>query len=457
MAETGIQKAFETPGVFWLPGGEAKLSGHLKYAPESGLHLALVGKFSSIPFQNYPVIHGALDNEFCTLFNSNISHVSSGVIHQTGFDSRLALIGDHVPSIDAPMFDGLKIRFHGLDEWVNYRAFAPAISEPKSFGPPTRFDLLTQVPIVTTSKELGGSVSLIGMPSGRYWHRRIDWEYHNYFEVNFDKPVNVTKLIDVAFELQHFLALLTWNRSPIEYFSAFRSVSTAESQSGKKRSGLYGHWSVSAPNQRSSGPFLTTLADISEELPKMADSWFKSLSGIKTARNLFTSILKSEGQYLEFTFLALMQIAEALHRSLDSKSYMQPDDYEAVKKSLIEAIPKNIEADHRTSLESRIKYGNELSLRTRLKALFLRIPEILQQQITKDRKTFVSKVVDARNVLTHPNTDPKAPKPGSDELLEFSQGMKLLLTILFFNEMGLSFEKITAIAKTPHWELSLSD
>jgi hypothetical protein len=433
MAETGAQKAFEAAGVFWLPGSEIRLSGHLKFTADGELRLTLVGKFGTGLFGDYSVIHGALDDELCTLFNCITSQVKSGVIHQLAFAPNLVVIGEHLASLDECRFNGLKIRFQGLNDWVNFGAFAMTHSNAQNFAAPMRIDFSAQKPMITTLHGLCCTVSLGGQSVGSYSHRKTNWEYHNYFEVNFEKPIDVQKLIEVAFDLQHFFALLTWSRSAIKYFSAYRSVPITDSHSGKKQSGIYGHWPVGADNLQSSDIFLTTLNDVSDEFSDLIGSWFKASPGIKTTRKLFTSIIKSEGQYLEFTFLALMQVSEALHRSLDSRSYMKPQDYEPVKNALKMAIPTIVGADHRASLESRIRYGNELSLRTRLKELFLKLPATLVQLVTNDWKSFISRVVDARNALTHPNTDPKTQKLKDQALFDFSQSMKLLLTILLLN------------------------
>ncbi|MDN5873075.1 MAG: hypothetical protein L0H29_01670, partial [Sinobacteraceae bacterium] len=50
-------------------------------------------------------------------------------------------------------------------------------------------------------------------------------------------------------------------------------------------------------------------------------------------------------------------------------TYMSPEDYEAVRHALATAIPSSVGADHREALKSRIKYGNELSLRKRINGL----------------------------------------------------------------------------------------
>lgn len=382
MAEKGIQKAFETPGFFWLPEKrEQALTGQLKHTPEEGPQITLLGSFDSSLISNFPIVHGVLDNSPCTLFNcgQSSSRSSYGGLNQAVFEADLLLVGDHVASLDEAVFGGAKIRFEGLDEWTNFSAVKIGASDGDVVKGPSRFDLITQTPITVNSDEQGGTITLCGQHSGHFGHRQIDWEYHSSFDVSSNKLASIHSLSQTFFELQHVFALLTWHRSPISYLSVFRPVENDPmNPSGKKWSGLYGHWSVGSLKDKSSTRLLTYLPHVLSDLPPIISSWFRSPPAIKASRHLFTSIIRSQRQYLQFTFLALMQTVEALHRSLDSKTYMPPVDYEAVRRNLVASIPGNVGADHRTSLESRIKYGNELSLRTRFKELFLRLPHNLR-------------------------------------------------------------------------------
>jgi hypothetical protein len=461
MAETGIQKSFESPGVFWLPEKpDQTIAGKLSHTSDDGPRVSLVGGFGLSLITSFPVVHGVLDNAPCTLFNCK--HASSkdrhGGLRQTVLEADLLLVGEHVASLDEPVFTGSITRFGGLDEWVNFGAIKIGAPEGDTVTTPSRFDLVTQPPIVVKSEEMGGTVTLCGNYSGSFGHRKIDWDYHSYFEVEFDKPASIRALLQCVFELQHVFALLTWTSSPVSYWSALRLVAKdAMNPHGKRWSGLYGCWAVTSQEDKTSSHFLTYLADVFDDLPQIIASWFKSPPPIKTARQLFTTIVRSEGQYLSFMFLALMQTVEALHRSLDSKYYMSAAEYEKVRQTLVAAIPGNVEADHRASLESRIKYGYELSLRTRFKELFLRLPDKLRFHISKDWKTFVGQAVDMRNALVHPNTDGNLIQPDPIQMWQVSQRIKLLLTITLLNELGFSFDKIEKVATNVLWSSLIWD
>ena len=461
MAETGIQKSFESPGVFWLPEKpDQKVTGQLSFTLDDGPQVSLVGGFALSFIRSFPVVHGVLDNAPCTLFNCR--HTSSkssyGGLQQTVLKADLLLVGEHVASLDEPIFTGSNVRFGGLDEWVSFSAFKISLPETDYVKTPSRFDLITQTPIIVRSNEIGGTVKLCGHYNGSFGHRKIDWEHHSFIEIEFDKPVSIHFLHKSVFELQNLFSLLTWTGVPVSYYSALRLVAKDQMNiTGKSLSGLYGRWTIPSQGDKISSHLLTNLADVFDDFPQIVASWFQSSSAIKTSRNLLTSIVRSEGQYLQFMFLALMQTVEATHRSFDSKSYMSEADSKMVCQILKAAIPNNVSEDHRASLKSRIKFGNELSLRTRLKELFLKIPESLHPHISNDWKVFVGQAVDMRNAQTHPNTDGTAPEPDLTQMWQACQRIKLLLTILFLNELGLSFEKIEKIATNVSWRSFIRD
>ena len=461
MAETGIQKSFESPGVFWLPEKpDQTIAGQLRFSSDDGPQVSLVGGLRPFPINSFPVVHGVLDDAPCTLFNCRqISSKSSyGGLQQIVLEARLLLVGEHIASLDEPVFTGSDVRFGGLDEWVNFSAIKIGAPEAGDVTTPSRFDLISQPQIVAKSEQIGGTVTLCGHHTGLFGHHNIDWEYHSFFEIGFDKPVSIHVLHRSIFELQHLFALMTWTRAPVAYLSALRLVAKDPmNPSGKRWSGLYGHWTITSQEDKTSSQLLTYLADVFDDLPQIVASWFQSSSAIKTSRNLLTSIVQSEGQYLQFKFLALMQTVEATHRSFDSKSYMPEADYQIVCQTLTSAIPKNVSEDHRASLKSRIKFGNELSLRTRFKELFLKVPEKLRPHISKDWTAFVGQAVDMRNAQTHPNTDSTAAEPDLTQMWQACQRIKLLLTIVFLNELGLSFEKIEKIATNVSWRSLIRD
>ena len=115
------------------------------------------------------------------------------------------------------------------------------------------------------------------------------------------------------------------------------------------------------------------------------------------------------------------------------------EDYANVRYVLEKAIPDWVEKDHKKSLKSRIEYGNEFSLRTRLKKIFDKYQENLSEFI-ENKNAFIEKVVDTRNYLTH--YDKKEKAAIGEELDPIIQKLKILLEICLLTELGFSTEEI---------------
>jgi hypothetical protein len=196
---------------------------------------------------------------------------------------------------------------------------------------------------------------------------------------------------------------------------------------------------------------LTEFSDVRKYFPTVLGAWFAGDDRLRNARDLLTALIESEGQFREFEFLALVQIAEALHRIRKPRRYMTEADYESVKSVLNSAIPPSLGDDHRQSLKSRIKYGNELSLRTRLKELCSELPDTLRSVIVSDPAAFTSSVVDGRNYLTHRDEELACRELKPEQLRQTCQALKLLLTIHFMHRLGIPFDGIDQISRDQHW------
>ena len=92
-------------------------------------------------------------------------------------------------------------------------------------------------------------------------------------------------------------------------------------------------------------------------------------------------------------------------------------------------------------MKSRIRYGNEFSLRTRLRGIFEsdKYQEIISEFI-ENKDAFIGAVVDTRNYLTHYEGEEKAAI--GEEIDPFIQKLKILLEICLLTELGFSSEEI---------------
>jgi len=140
----------------------------------------------------------------------------------------------------------------------------------------------------------------------------------------------------------------------------------------------------------------------------------------------------------------MTQAIEAYHRHKFEGKYLSDKDYKPIYNRFKEIIKVlDIEDSFKDALKSKLKYGNEYSLRKRLKDLFVKYRDITQNFI-KDEDNFVNRIVDTRNYLTHYDKKLKNIAEGRD-LYRITQKLKKILQICLLSELGFIKEEIQSM------------
>lgn len=114
---------------------------------------------------------------------------------------------------------------------------------------------------------------------------------------------------------------------------------------------------------------------------------------------------------------------------------------------LVEAIPDHSDPeypDFKISLEGRLRYINEYSLRKRLK-LLIRDTNAVFHYFVDHPNEFINNVVDTRNYLTHYSRTSESTAVRGKALYPLTEKVKILVEIILMRELGFSFEKIDEI------------
>ena len=100
-----------------------------------------------------------------------------------------------------------------------------------------------------------------------------------------------------------------------------------------------------------------------------------------------------------------------------------------------------MESGQKDSWKNKIEYGNEVSLRKRLKDLIRYLNEFdITQKITNgDMEEFNNNVVDLRNYYTHYGHDNK---PNINNVIGLTFDLKLLIELCILNELNFDKEFI---------------
>lgn len=93
----------------------------------------------------------------------------------------------------------------------------------------------------------------------------------------------------------------------------------------------------------------------------------------------------------------------------------------------------------RESLKERLKYGNEFSLRKRLKEVYDKHSDIYDQFI-KNKDNFVELTVNTRNYLIHFDKESNRNIAEGEDLYHLTEKLKNILEIMLLTKLG--FESI---------------
>jgi hypothetical protein len=458
-----LTESFSIDGNWWLPSDtEKKIPGKLTFEGGSELILDLYGAFEnefhpfSVENKTHPSIINGISiegEEFTLLFCHRTNgkwNLTSGY-SQVWYSPRFALAGGCFASLDALKIIECSHGLNFLEEWLGkipFRQSFPTFPNGKiglnvAFEPEDFFT----ISISSIGATIMG-VEYFGIGTSESHLRNLSFDRHTRILITPDQERDFDWFLDVVFGIRDVFFLLTGVIFDITAIT-FRVENPDESSrllvGGEsielslfyvQKTASYGH-NVNARNY----PFLFRKLSI-DELRNIFENWFEKKEALKTAVSLFLGSIRNDFRSFQVRFLTLMQALETYHRSTREGQYLESSGYDSVFASMVGAIPSGIPNDLRASLISRLRYGNEYSLRKRIIRLMEELGEDCRKLITNDYRGFTSKVVDTRNYLTHYSDELKDGMLDGVDLLTACLRLQLLIHVFLLLELGFSEEKI---------------
>jgi hypothetical protein len=188
------------------------------------------------------------------------------------------------------------------------------------------------------------------------------------------------------------------------------------------------------------------------------DAWFTKQSLLENVCDLFFGVVYNNYLYLRFQFLGLVQALETYCRSVQHGQYVSESAYEIIKQALIAAIPATTPQDLRNSLKmGKIEYGNEYSLRKRLRLLLCSLEDNTVRMITDNPGQFSEQVTATRNYYTHYTSTLQSQAFAGAELFRACLRLRVLLTIVLLKEIDLEESLIRQIWENVQNHSQLAD
>jgi hypothetical protein len=434
-SECSLDVPFEKIGTWWLLAQpEQKVRGVLKYST-AGISLALDGSFNSRSTANKDsdeqgqcVLGVTDDNEQFTLFKTYVNY-SVGLAPQR--DTLVALYmlaGEHTEDISTLGIPTAYFTAGNLDKFVDWKPFESKQGEHGdihfTFKTPRTFEFqvesLDSTIGITCCFCQGGfgmninlSVTSLfvmspKMPQGLEWYVSHVWRVCDLLSLLTDEPTKPNSI---------WIKLPGYGFDICVVCPSWRPRYLADSDSPY--------------------PFLFRHENLEDSFPQIVEKWLTMNDTLKMATHLLRDGRHESGGTIETRFLLLCYAIEAFSRGTSGSEYVSESEYNQIYEALIAAIPASVKSDLRASLKKRIEFGNEYSLRKRIRTLLDSLEEETVNLVCRNRSDFVEGVVTSRNYLTHYADGLKSTTLTGSALSCAADKLLMLLRILFLKHVGI--------------------
>lgn len=451
---------FEHKGHWWLPEHpDRRVSGTLTYKSGEDIALELLGSLrepddrrEEQDFNPRFILGINSEGRPCTLFQT---YEIGGGWSSTGVRSQSLLVDyllfeGHFSAISEMQFSSAYVTYTYLEEWLGRLPFKSELLKDgdehswnwkATFMTPPSFQ--ANVPSLHAKiSEFHGHSS-----KGGDAFRELVWGHTASLVITPEAKQDFDWYHKTQFELRNFLSVLIG--SPVflkEVSYVFKNEAAEDEHDKRKIIYLYYRQANQAQKKRFSyNDIIVHLPKVEDRIAEILEAWFSKRERLGQVYELFLGAEYSPSLYPHLHFLSLMQALETYHRHVSVGKHLPDTEYETVRESLVSAIPAGTPTPLRDSLKERLKYGNEYSLRKRLKEIFAGISDGNKKLIAPNIATFISNVADTRNYLTHYTDHLREETLEGVDLFNAILRLKILLTVLLLKELGIEEGLITEL------------
>jgi hypothetical protein len=227
-------------------------------------------------------------------------------------------------------------------------------------------------------------------------HRRYappQWEYVPYFDMIPSTPRPLEYHYHFHHSLRRFLELCAFTTASITRFHA--AIDPDQDFITVLRTTDRNEQPPAVDDFR----VLARLPEFRDNLEAVLIAWFDLYERARPTIDLFGDVLERGYGTTTFTFLALTQAVEVLHRSLHEGTYEPLAAWDGHLTKILAGLPPDLPQLLRDHIRLSLRYANEVSLRARLRQLLADLGDL--KDVLELPNDFVRKVVDLRNDQTH--------------------------------------------------------
>ena len=373
-----------------------------------------------------------LDNCFCKSIEGS-GEISKSLIHVNRAFTGVGYDGDEIPR-----FNSVTFSVEGLDEWVGITGINV------DFQLEERTSTISYQPPADVPFNLDNGMQLSvtfgwTAPTG-YPIKEAGVSQKAYLELVSQEALELDDFISVVRKITHFLCFAMNQMVSLDGMEATSNNLRRDVGEGKTRAIpiniYYPSWPYSKNEPETYGSKLFKFKEIQNDAKRMINNWIEAYEKITPAFNLYFLAKMGMQTYLEERFMALVQGLEAYHRRTSDEKQMDEAEFKELIDNLIDQCPPK----KKEWLTGKLRYGNEVSLRRRLKKLIEPFEDVIEDW--QKPKGLIDKIVNTRNYLTHYDLSLESKAAKDEELWPLCRKMELLFQLHFFQLIGFSQEQI---------------
>lgn len=442
-----LTDSFEVFGHWWLPEEpNDKVPGTLVFSPSKGGLLRLQGRFkgqvltgpqfalTGPAFQPKCIYGEQPDGQLLSVHRALTTELNV----TASLYCHLILAGAHLGP-NSPLKDvSASFAYENLEEWSClplYASGSRSDNDHQSHSYSFRSDVvnLLRVPKADSHPEL----ELYGYIRHSLARNKATFERNARFRIYGLNLDNLGPLFEFTSSVGQFLTVLVGEPTALTELCIVPEPKNAIN--------LFFQQTRSARAREILGPSMPfNLLSLANEASPLFSAWLDSYRLLHPAHAAFFSTLFSDFSFIDAKFQAIMQAIESFHRRTSQSAYVDQDEYQKIYAGLVEKIPDKVGAPLKEKLKSILKYGNEFSLKKRLKELASQLDKETLKILRIDSK-FINLVVETRNFYAHLDDSIRTSLAyDSRELYQANEKLSAFFLIHLLKKLGMSEEHARA-------------
>lgn len=434
---------FEFAGIWWVPNNyENYIHGILKFNSEDGAYLELMGNILDYEELQTDIILGKTANgKNITLYKCFYikKTLISSEINTSIVFANIVFEGVHFNRVEDIRFTELSCHYSNLDEWAWMKGINIISSSQDKIE--ISYDYPTPIKVEVSKDYTVALYAITQTPSYSIVQKEASIKQKIYIKL-INKELNSFE--EHSEKLNHIKNLVSLGvGGPISIIDFIGK--TEENKEEFKGDTIYTKVKIYFATKYSTNAYkeilpprmLFTFRDIKDDFDSVIKKWFNKKQNLGPVFDLYFGTIYNSDMYLEQKFLSLIQALESYHRRTKPNNEISPEKHEERIKIVIDSVDDN----YRKWIKTKLKYSNEPSLRNRLKELVEGCDTLLNLPSGKKKKSFISKVYDTRNYLTHYDTSLESKAAKKMELFDICTRLKIIIEFNLLLEVGLNCGK----------------